>query len=248
MAISQPPRIQNSAPTAPPIGNRLSAALPSRDTGHRHPIWGELLPNLNICKPLRFHLCVARIPPVVAFLNSLLAPRSLGRRVLLLLLDAAPLHAEAIKDAEASQDEGDLEACAQRVIVGNQGCIVVLRWDDFEEGPQCLVEVYYLRPRRYTVDTLCFYYALEKFQARDSEFGAYVALGIIVRVATRLGYHRDASHYPNISPFDGEMRKRVWSMIFQLDLMTSAQVVLPRMIREEETDTAEPKKFIGHGF
>jgi hypothetical protein len=113
---------------------------------------------------------------------------------------------------------------------------------------QCLVEVNYLRPRRYTVDTLCFYYALEKSQASDSGFGAYVVLGIIVRVAMRLGYHRDASHYPSISPFDGEMRRRVWSMIFQLDLLTSAQVGLPRMIREEETDTAEPKNLLDTDF
>ena len=113
---------------------------------------------------------------------------------------------------------------------------------------QCLVEVNYLRPRRYTIETLCFYFALEKFQARDSEFGAYVVLGIIVRVAMRLGYHRDASHYPSISPFDGEMRRRVWSMIFQLDLITSAQVGLPRMIREEATDTAESKNLLDTDF
>jgi hypothetical protein len=113
---------------------------------------------------------------------------------------------------------------------------------------QCLVEVNYLHPRRYTIDTLCFYFALEKFQGTDSEFGSYVVLGIIVRVAMRLGYHRDASHYPSISPFDGEMRRRVWSLISQLDFITSAQVGLPRMIREEETDTAEPKNLLDTDF
>ena len=113
---------------------------------------------------------------------------------------------------------------------------------------QCLKEVNYLRPRRYTVETLGFYHALEKFQTRDSEFGCYVVLGIIIRVAMRLGYHRDASNYPSISPFDGEMRRRVWSMVVQLDLMASAQVGLPRMIREEETDTAEPKNLLDTDF
>ncbi|KUJ24096.1 uncharacterized protein LY89DRAFT_557875, partial [Mollisia scopiformis] len=109
---------------------------------------------------------------------------------------------------------------------------------------QCLVEVNYLRPRRYTVETLCFYFALEKFQGKDSEFGDYVVLGIIIKVAMRLGYHRDASHYPNISSFEGEMRRRKWSLIYQLDLVTSAQVGLPRTIREEETDTLEPKNLL----
>lgn len=113
---------------------------------------------------------------------------------------------------------------------------------------QCLLEINYLRPRRYTVETLCFYYALDKFQSKDSEFGAYVVLGIIVRVAMRLGYHRDASRYPQISTFDAEMRRRLWSMILTLDLKTSAQIGLPRMIREEETDTAEPKNLLDADF
>jgi hypothetical protein len=113
---------------------------------------------------------------------------------------------------------------------------------------QCLVGVNYLRPRRYTIETLVFYYALEKFRARNTEFGTYILLGIVIRVAMRLGYHRDASHFPSISPFDGEMRRRVWCMIYHLDLLNSAQVGLPRMIRDAETDTAEPKNLLDNDF
>ena len=105
---------------------------------------------------------------------------------------------------------------------------------------QCLVEVNYLRPCQYTLETLCFYYALETFHARMADFSSYVVLGIMIRVAMRLGYHRDARHYPTITTFDGEMRRRLWLMIFQLDLTVSAQVGLSPMIREGETDTAEP--------
>jgi hypothetical protein len=113
---------------------------------------------------------------------------------------------------------------------------------------QCLVGVNYLRPRRYTIETMVFYYALEKFRARNTEFGTYILLGIIIRLAMRLGYHRDAGHYPNISPFDGEMRRRLWCIIHHLDLTNSAQVGLPRMIREGETDTAEPKNLQDSDF
>ncbi|KAF4633363.1 hypothetical protein G7Y89_g4754 [Cudoniella acicularis] len=113
---------------------------------------------------------------------------------------------------------------------------------------QCLVEVNYLKPGRYTVETLCFYHALELLGAKDSEFGAYVVLGIIVRVAMRLGYHRDASRYANISLFDGEMRRRAWSMIFQIDIFTSTQARLPRIIRDGEADTAEPKNLLDTDF
>lgn len=113
---------------------------------------------------------------------------------------------------------------------------------------QCLVSSNYLKPVRYTVETLLCYYALELFTARDTEFSAWIVLGIIVRVSMRLGYHRDASHYSNISPFDGEMQRRVWSTIVQLDLVNSTQVGLPRMIRETETDTAEPKNLLDTDF
>ncbi|TVY12787.1 Pyrrolocin cluster transcription factor fsdR, partial [Lachnellula arida] len=113
---------------------------------------------------------------------------------------------------------------------------------------QCLVEVNYLRPRRYTVEALCFYYSLDLYQKRDSEFGAYVVLGIIVRVAMRLGFHRDASHHTSISPFDGEMRRRIWSTVVQFDISSSAYIGLPRMIREGETDTAEPKNLLDTDF
>ena len=51
---------------------------------------------------------------------------------------------------------------------------------------QCLVEVNYLRPCRHTLETLCFYYALETFHARMAEFSSYVVLGIMIRVAMRL--------------------------------------------------------------
>lgn len=109
---------------------------------------------------------------------------------------------------------------------------------------QCLKEVNYLRPQQYTLQTLCFYSGLEKFQASDSEFGVYVVLGIIVKVAMRLGYHRDPKRYSQISIFHGEMRRRLWCLIVQLDAVTSAQVGLPRMIREQETDAAEPKNLL----
>lgn len=113
---------------------------------------------------------------------------------------------------------------------------------------QCLVEVNYLRPGRYTVETLCIYYGLETVRGGNSEFGSYVLLATIVRVAMRLGYHRDASHYPNISALDGEMRRRVWSLVFQLDILTATQVGLPRMIREGEIDTAEPSNLLDSDF
>jgi Fungal specific transcription factor domain len=64
---------------------------------------------------------------------------------------------------------------------------------------------------------------------------------MIVRTALRMGYHRDARHSARISPFHGEMRRRAWAVIFGLDIIVSSQIGLPRMIKERQSDTAEPQ-------
>ncbi|KAM3428149.1 hypothetical protein NHJ13734_008716 [Beauveria thailandica] len=66
-------------------------------------------------------------------------------------------------------------------------------------------------------------------------------VGNIVQIAMHMGYHRDASHFPSISPFAGEMRRRAWAMILQLDISVSTQLGLPRLVREQHTDTAKPR-------
>lgn len=63
-----------------------------------------------------------------------------------------------------------------------------------------------------------------------------------------MGYHRDAEHFPNISPFAGEMRRRVWAMIIQIDFSVSTQLGLPRLVRESQTDTAEPRNLKDSDF
>ncbi len=64
----------------------------------------------------------------------------------------------------------------------------------------------------------------------------------------RLGYHRDASHFPKVSVFKGEMQRRVWHMIVHLDLINSLQVGLPRMIRDSTYDTQEPRNLLDEDF
>jgi len=69
-----------------------------------------------------------------------------------------------------------------------------------------------------------------------------------VRLVLRMGYHRDASHFPRLSPFHAEMRRRAWALIIQLDVSSSAQVGLPRMIRASQPDTAEPRNLLDEDF
>ena len=117
-----------------------------------------------------------------------------------------------------------------------------------EKIVQCLILGNYTKSVPYTIETLLLYFAIELFQCKDSQVGTWILFGIIVRIAMCLGYHRDASHYPRISPFHAEMRRRAWAMIVQLDLATSSQIGLPRMIKEGQSDTAEPQNLLDDDF
>ncbi|MCJ1268380.1 hypothetical protein MMC22_008268 [Lobaria immixta] len=117
-----------------------------------------------------------------------------------------------------------------------------------EKIVQCLVLGKYIKSVPYTIETLLLYFTIEHFQCKDTEIGTWILLGIIVRIAMRMGYHRDPSHSPRISPFHGEMRRRAWAMIVQLDLITSSQIGLPRMIQESQSDTAEPRNLVDDDF
>ena len=117
-----------------------------------------------------------------------------------------------------------------------------------ERTVQCLVLGKYTKSVPYTIQTLLLYFTTEHFQCEDTEIGIWILLGIVVRIAMRMGYHRDACHSPQISPFHGEMRRRAWALLAQLDLLASTQIGLPRMIKESQTDAAEPRNFVDDDF
>jgi hypothetical protein len=66
-------------------------------------------------------------------------------------------------------------------------------------------------------------------------------MGTIIRLAFRMGYYRDPSSLVGITTFDGEMRRRVWLNIFQLDALISFQLGFPSMIPTEFCDTEVPR-------
>ena len=117
-----------------------------------------------------------------------------------------------------------------------------------EKTVQCLVLGKYTKSVPYTIQTLLLYFTTEHFQCEDTEIGTWILLGIVVRIAMRMGCHRDACHSPQISPFHGEMRRRAWALLAQLDLLASTQIGLPRMIKESQTDAAEPRNLIDDDF
>ena len=106
---------------------------------------------------------------------------------------------------------------------------------------QCMTLADVTRPAPYTIETMLFKGLTEISSQEDTETGLWMMLGSVIRAAMRMGLHRDASHYPNISPFQGEMRRRIWAFMVQADIINSFNMGLPSMIRSVESDTDIPR-------
>lgn len=91
------------------------------------------------------------------------------------------------------------------------------------------------------METLITSVAMEILRSPDNHLGSSVLLGLATRLAIHGGYHRDSKHYPKISVFDGEMRRRIWSYLFLLDHYISLQAGLPPTTSQTISDTEPPR-------
>lgn len=113
---------------------------------------------------------------------------------------------------------------------------------------QCLLLADFLKPVNNMIETLVLHLHGEYARSRDSEVGVWVLVGMIARLAMRMGYHRDPKYYSNITPFQGEIRRRVWTFVRQSDLLFSFQIGLPSMIRLGDCDTELPRNLFDDEF
>lgn len=117
-----------------------------------------------------------------------------------------------------------------------------------EKIVQCLILGEYTKSGRYVFETLFHYLTIEYTIRKDADRDIWILSGIAVNIALRMGYHRDPSHLPGISPFAGEMRRRAWATILQGDILISTQMGMPRMIKDWQCDTAEPRNLNDEDF
>lgn len=72
---------------------------------------------------------------------------------------------------------------------------------------QCLILVDITAPINYMLETLLLYIIAEFGRSRDAETGVLLGMSTIVRLAMRMGYHRDSQDFPALSAFQGEVSK-----------------------------------------
>lgn len=93
----------------------------------------------------------------------------------------------------------------------------------------------------YTVEALMIYGECEFLRRDDHHSKIWLMNGVTLRVAIRNGYHRDPSKFKGITPFQGEMRRRLWHVLNMMDTLISFAIGLPTMVRRVESDVHAPR-------
>ncbi|KAK0897242.1 hypothetical protein LTR91_004306 [Friedmanniomyces endolithicus] len=106
---------------------------------------------------------------------------------------------------------------------------------------QCLLLADITQPIAQILETLILHVQAEYGRSRDAEPSVLLMVSLCVRLAMRMGYHRDPSPHPQIKPFDGEIRRRVWAFVRSCDVHISFQFGLPPIVRTDQCDTQMPR-------
>ena len=110
-----------------------------------------------------------------------------------------------------------------------------------EKIVQSLILGEYTKSAPSVLEAMIHYVYIEFAIRADADRDIWFLLALEVNLAMRMGYHRDPSHFPGISPLKSEMRRRLWATVLQGDVLISSQMGLPRMISDWQCDTAEPR-------
>ncbi|PVI06460.1 hypothetical protein DM02DRAFT_552389 [Periconia macrospinosa] len=95
----------------------------------------------------------------------------------------------------------------------------------------------------YTLEALMIYGECEFLRRDDHDGKIWLMNGVTLRTAMRMGYHREPSNFPNLTPFQCEMRRRAWHTISMMDNLISFGIGLPSLVRRIESDVAPPGNF-----
>jgi Fungal specific transcription factor domain len=102
---------------------------------------------------------------------------------------------------------------------------------------QSLMLIDFTKGAPYVLELYLIYLLADLNRSRDLDINIIIGISILVRHTMRMGIHRDSKYFPDLSPFQGEMRRRIWAMVKQADLKVSSQYGLPPMIQTRMTNT-----------
>ncbi|KAI1262534.1 hypothetical protein F5Y18DRAFT_397508 [Xylariaceae sp. FL1019] len=111
-----------------------------------------------------------------------------------------------------------------------------------------LIRGNFSRPGPFTLQAMMLYTEAEFLVNRVSQTNCYLLCSTLIRLMLKCGLHRDPSKLPSITPYQGEMRRRLWNLGVQIDLLVSFHLGLPCMIHGIESDTALPRNLLDSDF
>ncbi|KAK6387429.1 hypothetical protein LTS17_000697 [Exophiala oligosperma] len=104
----------------------------------------------------------------------------------------------------------------------------------------CLLLADYTRPHEHLIEVLILHLYCEYIVCRDAKSTTWVLVGMIVRLAMRMGYHQDTQPSLPMTPFHTEMRRRSWAFVRQADILFSFQSGLPSMVKTKNFEKTLP--------
>ncbi|CAH0016003.1 unnamed protein product [Clonostachys rhizophaga] len=114
---------------------------------------------------------------------------------------------------------------------------------------RCLVSGRYLKAKVYSVEAMLMYAHARNAQKVDADPIIWQLYGLAIRVAQRRGYHRDPIKASfKLSPYEAEMRRRVWFTLRSYDMLASYQQGMPNMVHEDGHDTDHPMNLTDDDF
>lgn len=91
------------------------------------------------------------------------------------------------------------------------------------------------------IETMALHSFAEYAEERDGDMGTALLSRMIMQMALHQGFHRDPSHHPSISVYEGEMRRRIWSAVSQHEILFAAQMGIPKLLKYADADTRPPQ-------
>ncbi|KAK3953822.1 hypothetical protein QBC32DRAFT_386472 [Pseudoneurospora amorphoporcata] len=115
-------------------------------------------------------------------------------------------------------------------------------------GAHALALSDYSTPGKCKLEAMCMYFCAEFIGQPDAPLSTSIIFSNMVRLSMHMGLHRDPKHYPNMSPFEGEMRRRLWLLFVEVDQIVSFQFGLPSNIHSRFYDTEMPRNLRDEDF
>ncbi|EQB56751.1 hypothetical protein CGLO_03208 [Colletotrichum gloeosporioides Cg-14] len=106
---------------------------------------------------------------------------------------------------------------------------------------RCLVAGQYQKATEFAVEALVMHGHSRSFQRSNKDVDISQLQALALRLAQRRCYHQEADKLlPTFTPFEAEMRRRVWYVIQYYDVMFSLEHGLPPLIHDDTFTTFHP--------